>query len=713
MRITKNTLPLFNEMYELRFSEDEMTRAFTVQEEVAEKLRKLKKEFSTSCVGNIDLIINNGVNQITHTMYINKDWTGHLDVKSLLPNKKDAEDEIKEELISTEFYFQFCPRNLSNANTVSQYIKIKNVDPQQLYDFLENLNNCSELGMKLMDNTEVAKFDKNKIYDDLSWFLEISTGPSMLEKIKAGIIYNYINSTNVFDDKDAAQTVMLCEWLMPDSTITTVKDDSLYNMCKNACGSQSSVGYIEAIFEKDNYRLGILNKFTKDYWKRDQGRRIFLLGHEDELFNYADVERIMLLGSGEGYNSILELNSLFGRAIFTEKIILPTQEALEWVTSHLSDENTILLSANQLKLSVKKFSENLRRKNEEAEEKELLEKKLEKKIKALDTGGKILLNGMTIEKTKLEYEGQILSRTDTVNWVTILFTSLTRMYQFDNINWDTVFDEFILSASNQSSKGRIGDVDYNLVYQETTNRAGIISRKTYINRKRINKNEVRDCLRRAVCYTKQEDFDSFLFNVSQCSLKFHRYLQLGLDFSVRGMRAGEGFSFKLPLERKKNLMYVILEGVEFKIKDTNRLIAMQSLSDLGEIMDVLLGDKVLEGMTVDAAKTVLKLAKIEFQDAIKKSKILLEETEKTLKIKLQENIKLDNMSVAQGYIVNGKLRKYVVANTERCEVYEYPSGRYICIVDKSTAQAGKDKLINRLYALTNDRALAKDIHTLN
>jgi hypothetical protein len=83
-----------------------------------------------------------------------------------------------------------------------------------------------------------------------------------------------------------------------------------------------------------------------------------------------------------------------------------------------------------------------------------------------------------------------------------------------------------------------------------------------------------------------------------------------------------------------------------------------------------------------------------------------------LKLEKQINIQMEQINVKEGYIITGKLRQYVVANTERCEVYEYPSGRYICIVDKSTAQAGKDKLINRLYALTNDQALAKDIHTL-
>ncbi|KKM93330.1 hypothetical protein LCGC14_1209450 [marine sediment metagenome] len=713
MRITKQTLPLFNEMYELKFSEDAMDKAFTVQEEAADNLRKLKKDFSTTCVGTIDLIISNGLNQITHTMYISKDWNGSLDVKSLSLNKKDEKDS--ESLTPTEFYFQFNPTGLCGQKGGHHlvHLKTKTMDPIQLYNFLENLHFCNQIGTKVMSKKEFTTFDKEKIYDDLSWFLEISSGPSMLEKIKADTaIDGSINTTQKLDS-NVEDLKEVCSWLMPKSKVTEVGGNSCEDMTSASCSSENAVGYIEYIFEKDNYRLGILNTHTKDYWGRGDSRRLFLLGHKDELFNYADVGRISLLGRGSGhYASPLEIDNVLGRVIFTEDVVLPTGEALDWVTRQVTGENTTLLDASQLKLSVKKFSESVRRQNEEAEEKKLLEAKLQDKIKSLDTGKKILLNGMTIEKTKLEYEGQILSRSDPKDWVTKLLADLTRMYRFDDINWDSVFDMFIASASYNTSKGQIGDVKFDLVFEETTNRVNVISTKTYINKKRINKNEVHDCLRRAVCYTEQEDFDEFLTNVSQCSLKFHRYLQIGLDFSVRGMRHNEGFSFKLPLERKKNLMYIVLEDSEFKIRDTNRLINMQGIQDLGEIMDVLLGDKVIEGLTVEDAKRVLKLAKIEFQDAITKSKVLLEETEKALKIKIQTNIQMDGSSVKEGYIVNGKLRQYVVATTDRCEVYEYPSGRYICIVDKSTAQAGKDKLINRLYALTNDQALAKDIHTL-
>jgi hypothetical protein len=544
-------------MYELKFSEEAMERAFTLQEETAKNLKKLKKEYPNTSVNNVDLIIDNGLNQIIHTMYISRNWEGSLNVYS-----NDIEED-SESPITTNFYFQFRPNNLCILDTGGDhvYIKTKTINPTQLYEFLKNLYYCEELGMEVMSSEETNIFDKDKIYEDLSWFLEISNGPSMLKKIKAGLTPGYINTSTTLTDS-IKEITKCCTWLMPDSKISTVKDRTCERMATNSCTQKNAIGYIEYIFEKDNYRLGILDIRSKNYWGRDNQKRIFLLGHEHELFNYADVGKISLFGNHGHYSNTIQINNLLGKVIFTEDVVLPTGEALDWIIKRIHGENTTLLDANQLKLSVKKFFENLKRENEEAEEKKLLEAKLQTKIKSLEKGSKILLNGMTIEKTKLEYEGQILSLENSNNWVAGLLSDLSRMYKFDDINWDSVFDMFIIVASTKTSKGRIGDVNFNLIFENTTNRANVTSTKTYINGKRINKDEIRDCLRRAVCYLTQEDYDEFLTNVSQCSLKFHRYLQIGLDFSVRGISSREGFSFKLPIERKKNLMYIVLEDSE-------------------------------------------------------------------------------------------------------------------------------------------------------
>jgi hypothetical protein len=713
MKVTKQTLPLFNEMYDLNFSEDEMVKAFSVQEKVSKELIALKKDFPTSAINTIEHVIDNNQNLITHSMYVGS-WEGHLRIDSLEKNKKDEDENTK--LVTTTYYFKMHPHHLvGNASNLS--IKVKNIIPEQLYTLCTNLSNCNFLNTTALTAKEAKELDFDMVHEDLSWFVEKTNGPLILEKIRneeAGR-GGTVNTTRKLEN-DLDEIDIVCRWLMPEAKISEMKDTELLSTIHKRVTSNNGITMIERIYEKDNSRLGILQVVTQDYWHSTHYRRLFLLDHTDDLFNYADVDRVSLLGAHSTYNyntGILEKDSLLGKVLFTDEITLPTAEALEWITADNNEDRTVLLDESQVKLSVKKFAEKVRREKEEEDEKKALEGKLSKKLESLTSGKKLLLNNMTILEDSVTYEGQILARSGKDGWVKNMFERLTRIYQFDDLNWENVFEEFIQSAAADSSKGTIGDVNFNLVYEESINKVQVTSTKTYINKKRINKGELLECLRRAVCYTEQSDFDSFLANVSSCSLKFHRYLQIGIDFRVSGLRHHEGFNFKLPLERKKNLMYIVLGDSEYKVRDTNRLINMQHLYDLGEIMELLLGDTVIEGLTIGDAKGVIKLAKVEYEDAIEKSEKLLEETEKALKLSKQENIRMNEITVKEGYIVSGKLRKYVVANSEKCEVYEYPSGRYICIVDKSTSQAGKDRLINRLYALANDKALAQNIHTLN
>lgn len=725
MKVTQQTLPLFNEMYELKFSEDEMKKAFSVQEEVASKLNKLGKPFKSAGVGQLEHVIDNGVNTITHTMYLNDSWKGRIEIhagnlkKETPPEEStDKKEEKKIIPLNTTSYFRFQANRL--ANNSGYTIKIKNIDPNLFHSFLENLHYCSQLGLIALTKTEKEYLESITVHDNLDWLVKVTSGPLIFEKLKSGQIEPGIINT----DRDISGSLQdieeIISWLMPGAKIDKVKGNSIENLfMKHDSGyrgnRENSIGYIESIFEKDNHRLGILHFMEVSYYSRSFYRRLFLLNHESPLFNYADIGRVSLLGQSNRYNygPPRKLTGVLGKVLFTEEITLPTFGALDWIIRRNTGNDTSLFDAAQLKLEVKKFTEETRRLHEEEEEKKRLQAKLKDKIESIKSGKKLILNGMTITKDSINYEGQELKRDNEPDWVYNVILSLSRAHQFDDINWDSVFEEFLHGSSSKTNKGKIGDVEYSVKFDTSTNSAGIDSTKTYINEYRINKGEITECLRRAVCYTEQADFDEFLSNVSSCSLKFHRYLQTGVDFEVSGIRHNEGFAFKLPLERRKNLMYIVLGENEYKVRDTNRLINMQNNRDLGEIMELLLGDKVIEGLTIDDAKNVLKLAKIEYQDAIDKSKKLLDETEKTLKLIKQQNIQMNGVTVKEGYIVNGKLRQYVVENDEACKVYEYPTGRYICIVDKSTSQAGKDKLINRLYALVNDHALAKDIHTLN
>jgi len=128
-----------------------------------------------------------------------------------------------------------------------------------------------------------------------------------------------------------------------------------------------------------------------------------------------------------------------------------------------------------------------------------------------------------------------------------------------------------------------------------------------------------------------------------------------------------------------------------------------------QIVSALLDGTIVQNVSSSDIKGLLDGAKREFNEAVEKSKKLLADTEKRF------NIKIDAYNISgktiTGYLVKGKLDTYVVS-ADGSQVYRYPSGNYVCIVDKSTAQVGKDKLVNRLFALHNDNLVAQQITTL-
>ena len=693
-------------MYDLKFSEEEILKAFSVQEVITTNLKKLKKTFKTDCMSYFDHVIDNGLHQIIDTIYLtNVDDGGRMRISS--PNSIPKPGDTPPVTVS---YFKLPVEHMANITT---HIKIKNIDPNELYVFLENLSMCYNAQIVPMTRAEEKLYDANKIYDDLKSFIEMVSGPNIFTKLKNKTLLRsgYINTNNALDEKRNA--VDIASWLMPTGKVTTPADNASLN---KKIEKYDGLGYIETVYEEDNHRLGIIKYTSKSYYGTPRLRKLVLLNHADALFNYMDAGKLVIINKHSSYEhngTTIIKSALLGKILFTdESTVMPESRVLDYMVEHVTGTDTHMLDDSQVKLFVKKCVESDLRKKSEEMEKTILSKKLKEKISSLNSGKEILLNNMNISNNQIIYEKQVLKRTDSARWVPSFLNDLIHYYSFDDINFDAVFNKFISECSATNSSGIIGDVAFKIIYKELTNKINIINTTTYVNGKRINKIEIQDCLRRAICYTNQKDFDEFLENVSTCSLKFHRYLQTGVEYEVHGLRHTEGFHFKLPLERKKNIMYIVLGEHEYKVKNTNRLIDMQRSRDLGEIMELLLNDKVIEGLNIADAKDVLKLAKFEYQDAILKSEKLLNETEKTLKLIKQHDIKMNETVVKEGYIINGKMRQYVVANTDKCEVYEYPSGRYICIVDKSTSQVGKDRLINRLYALVNDRALAQDIHTL-
>ena len=427
---------------------------------------------------------------------------------------------------------------------------------------------------------------------------------------------------------------------------------------------------------------------------------------------------------GDPHN-VGEENKL-GTIIFTDMPpTLPDNSVLKNAAHALHSERGdgafALIDNNRLRLVTKRHEQRRSREEKEQAAKKALKEKIQKRLDILtkekDPKAELKINNVIFKPRSIEYEGQKLTFDSDSNWVYDIVKSLTWSWRLNDINFEMAFDSF-LSKAQYRNKGTIGEVDFVVDKRTNTNVLGVSSTLTYLNDFRINAEELEDCLRRGLCYEKQEDYNAFLKSVSSCSLKLHNYLQNGIDLKLRDQFEGVSIEAKLPLERTKNLNYLVLGDNEYKVRNTQKLIRLENQGDLLSAVTVLLDPTVVEGIQPEDIKDLIADAKTAYVDAITKSKQLLEETEKLFKIK-QETVTLGNGKTKFGYVIQGKMRKYFVElngnDIERstCGVHDYNTGQYICIVDKSNAQVGMDRLVNRIFALHNDSMLAPQITTLN
>jgi hypothetical protein len=175
---------------------------------------------------------------------------------------------------------------------------------------------------------------------------------------------------------------------------------------------------------------------------------------------------------------------------------------------------------------------------------------------------------------------------------------------------------------------------------------------------------------------------------------------------------------KLEMIRRHKRQHLKIGKEIFLIKNTTRIVNLPKKEYLDDVIDVLLNPENVEGVTPANLKTLVIQARQAYTDAIEKSKILLETTIKKFNLE-KTTVTTSKNSNFTGYIVPGKIKTYFVAydnnkHTNGCGVYTYPDMNYVCIVDKTpNQQVGVDKFVNRIYALANDKLLAKQIHTLN
>jgi hypothetical protein len=244
----------------------------------------------------------------------------------------------------------------------------------------------------------------------------------------------------------------------------------------------------------------------------------------------------------------------------------------------------------------------------------------------------------------------------------------------------------------------------------------VITEKTdrvYIDGIRINKKEVTEVLQKAICFDSKEDYLNLLKEISYCSIKIHNALCNGIIINYRSnlMEYREQIPIKIIIERNKNRHFILLQDEKIRVNNINDIfmLAYQNGYESRDFKFVSEHLKKSTAITDEQIPTLLKVGLSEYKLAIQRSEELLADTLKLLKIK-KAKVTIDG-DEENGYIVNGKMNTYFV--TEQEKVYTYPKLQYICIIDRNkVATIDKDRLVSRLYALSNDSVLANDISTI-
>ncbi len=65
----------------------------------------------------------------------------------------------------------------------------------------------------------------------------------------------------------------------------------------------------------------------------------------------------------------------------------------------------------------------------------------------------------------------------------------------------------------------------------------------------------------------------------------------------------------------------------------------------------------------------------------------------------------------RGYVVKGQCREYFIEENTHLDIYTFPEGKHICIVDtkKGSLLPYSDRLVIRIYCLLDDKELANKI----
>ena len=490
------------------------------------------------------------------------------------------------------------------------------------------------------------------------------------------------------------------------------------------------------ISEKKNLRVAVAKRVLNNhsyYRSGHDSENVILIADPDQpCYDYLDLGRQFYSNSSDipyrSFRSKLKTLSQFPKLYMLDENVVPStnEEVFNDILNRHTHEETVLVDNLTMESVVRRFQRKEQKQNLKVVQADKLADKFKSRLEALaGTEGTVNLNGVALGNHSFEYEGQKLS-CDQI-YIPSLLTSYNRHRDLDNLNFDTLSGDFFRKLTRtikESSEaleltGSIGDVKFKIENRVKTTTTGNVVKLAYMNECKIRKDEIGEIIERGLCFAEQTAFDSFVKQVSACSLKLHKYLNEGIRLHVRDDYKMKNIDFKIPLLRKSGKNYIVLDGKEYGVADSNRLIRLEGASYMHEAINTLLNPKVvrLDGPD-DIAHIITKGEAL--HDADKdKNKNSINRVEELFDIAVTKIV--NNGTAQRGYVIDGKMSKYFldIGKTDketvfdRLRVFSYPDMAYVCMIDKGIDQTGPGHLINRIYALHNDSMVAADVATLN
>jgi hypothetical protein len=463
-----------------------------------------------------------------------------------------------------------------------------------------------------------------------------------------------------------------------------------------------SVKRILHVFEQDNVRLSLCRG---DYRENFNFKRFT---PDDEAYNYIDKGRYFL-----------------GRLYLWDDIAEAEIDE-DFVEKCGSKFRFKLINAEEYRHTQRKYRLKVQKEKEEQELKEQLKTEAEKRLKNMNSKTEIQINGIVFKSNGIHYSGQEITGTFTPfkkgwreinDWGDYYTEKLDSFRNPEQLDFNIMFEQFVDELVDCEFDGQLGSIKVKVEITETETKNDRTLTRYKINGVRINKEEIIPMLKRAICFDKVEDYNALLEKVSKCNLQFHELISNGLQIkfsesafsSTRYDREGNQI-MKLIIIRKANKNYLVVGDKEFQISDTNKLIN-RSIKNKNQRYTPTFSElttlfKEMFTMDDDDLIVLFRNGLKEYVQAVKKSEQFLSETLQLFKV---SEIEKDGK---HGYLITGSSgQQYLL--TKDLKIYTYPSLSYICIVDKDVGQGfTNDRIVNRIYALSNDSRVAKEIYTL-